>query len=178
MRTKPTTATELIPKFNRIGDDGWGIVVHNTLNDYGIPIPSPVSKRELDYLEKRLEIRLNNEHRIFLETFGCVVFDGHWLIEPENMKLNMGFNHDAPLLQIASCMGCKEDTDVYAMDLNTGKCCFCDAIDGLVEWTDNFSILVKIFMINLSYGNYGWFGDTGLYKLADDAYKILVNTTD
>jgi len=175
MLRKPTTKADLLPPFNYIGEANWEAKLRQLLVDYEVPLAQPCTNREIKECEKRLGSALSQSLKLFLSAFGPMNFDGVRLLLPEEIKtaeslwLANNLCKDEQkllpyLLQIAEAVS----DNIYALELESGQCYLCSHDPaGLFNWLPSFNAFIKMAIIDLSWGYYGW-PDEAIERMAEE----------
>ena len=183
MPKKPENETDLLPPFDYIGKDGWDSKLRQLLTEYTVPLPPPSTELEVQRCEARIGFPLPSSLKLFLLTFGPVDFDGLRICPPEDVKTlqNVWFRDFlareeqlklAGLIQVAET----GSDNYYALDASDGRCCLCSHDpSGLFDWLSSFDDLIKMAVIDLSWGYYGWL-DSEIEEMARHLKRELLGS--
>ena len=161
---KPTRKEDLHPPFTAIGEGDWAEGIRKRLRDYGVPLPEPVSEAGLRSREDELGVRLPESLRSFLREIGPVDLDGIRVYRTDEIGpadsiwfsehlRGEGRSRLPDLLAIAEYAS----GDPITLEPATGRCCLLSHDPpGFWNWMESFGDLVKIGLIDLSWGYWGW----------------------
>lgn len=178
---KPVSLDDLRPPFERIGEQGWADRVRGLLDAYGVPLPAPVAADELDARRAELGVELPPALRTFLTEIGpldpreirilppaeIVSLDGVWFRD------HLGFFDRRRLRGLIAVGDYLGSGDFIALEPKTGRCCLCSHDPpGFSSWLPDFDSVVKVILVNLACGYYGW-PDEEVSALADELKETM-----
>lgn len=162
---KPESKDDLRPPFSRIGDSGWAERVRDLLDAYGVPLPDPVSGSELDQREASLGVQLPPSLRRFLTEIGPLDPDGIRILSPPEIvpmeqiwfRDRLGFFARRRLRRMVAVADYLGTGDLIGLEIASGRVSLCshDPL-GFSRWLPDFDALIKMVLIDLARGRYGW----------------------
>jgi hypothetical protein len=180
MLTKPSTKADLLPPFEYIGASGWDTALRRVLVEYEVPLASAVTEADIERCESELGFHLPQSLRLFLMTFGAINFDSLELLPPtkiqtlEQVWFREFLNEDEQAM-LPNLIGVAEagSDDYFALDVRTNTCLHCSHDPaGLIQYLPTFDDLIKVAVIDLSWGYFGW-PDEEVYEMARALKKDL-----
>jgi hypothetical protein len=161
---KPTRKEDLLPPFTAIGEGDWAERIRKRLLDYGVPLPEPISEAGLRSREEQLGLRLPEALRSFLREIGPVDLDGIRFYRPDEIGPTNDIwfrehlrGEDRARLSDMLAIAEYASGDPIALEPGSGRCCLLSHDPpGFWNWMDSFDDLVKIGLIDLSWGYWGW----------------------
>ena len=177
---KPTRREDLLPPFTAIGEGDWAERIRKLLIDYGVPLPEPVSEARLKSREEQLSLRLPESLRSFLKEIGPVDLDGIRICRPEEIgpANSIWFREhlreeDRARLPDVLAIAEYASGDPITLEPATGRCCLLSHDPpGFSNWMNSFDDLIKIGLIDLSWGYWGW-PDPEVAEMAQQVKRSL-----
>ncbi len=162
---KPKTEDDLLPPFAVVGEPGWAERLRVWLADFDFRFAEPSTEVEIAAAESRLGgVRLPEDWRAFLLAFGPLNLDGAQLSGPEQItrldriwfRSHLAERDQALLAHLLQVGECGSDNFV-AFNTRDGWVCEC-SLDpgGLWDWCPSFSDFLRVQLIQLWSGYYGW----------------------
>ena len=166
MLVEPTVPEDLLPPFAVIGEPGWEAALRQLLVEYGVPLPTTASEAELTSLEARLDRPVPSDYRAFMSTFGPLNFDGVALLPSDRaFLLGAAWFRDSLVLRGFSdldhylAIADAGSDDYAALDLRSGLVSFASHDPPGFYNPVSFSDFIRLAVIDLALGRYGWGGD-------------------
>ncbi len=171
---KPQTADDLTPPFAVVGEPGWADRLRTWLADFDFRFAVPSTEAEVAAAETRLGVRLPADWRAFLLAFGPLDLDGLRLSSPAAIthmdgvwfRSHLSEPERALLPQLLQVGECGSDNFV-AFSTRDGWVCVCSHDPGgLWDWCPSFSDFLRVQLVRLWSGYYGW-PDESVQELSD-----------
>jgi hypothetical protein len=161
--TKPTSKADLVPGYE-VGAVGWLQTVRALLEQYGVPPGQPVRQEELRKAELRLARALPRDWAELLFDLGPIDLDGLRFLPPADIRsaqdlwfrdhLSAGERTD---LQHLVCVAETGSDNMFVYDIRSGLVRLASHDPGgIFEAIPSVSDLVRLALVGLAAGRYGW----------------------
>ena len=162
--TKPRTTDELLPPFAAVGEPGWETRLRAWLTGFDFRFVQPSTPAEVAAAEGRLGQRLPTEWRAFLLTFGPLDLDGVRLLAPRQIdrmggvwfRSHLSEQEQALLPRLLQVGECGSDNYIAFSTADGWVCECCHDPGGLNDWCPSFSDFLRVHLVRLWAGYYGW----------------------
>ncbi|QDV18945.1 hypothetical protein Pan153_36060 [Gimesia panareensis] len=159
--SKPVRQEEMLPPFEKIGEENWSQKLRKLLNSFDIPLPAPVSSAEIQEREQALALTFPVPLKTFLLEFGPISFDYVELLPPSQISraTELWFadkldENPVDYLIVANAGG---PDNQFVIELKNGHCLLARHDSAKLEsCVTCFDDLIRISCIGLYTGYYGW----------------------
>lgn len=165
---KPQTEVELLPPLDAIGEPGWESRLRAWLTEFDFRFGEPSTEAEVAEAELRLGVRLPEDWRMFLLAFGPLDLESVRLTPPAQItplndvwfKSHLSESDRAMLFQFLQVGECSSGNYIGWNTIDGWVCECCHDPGGLWDWCPSFSELIRLSLVRLWCGYYGWPDDS------------------